>query len=918
MSELRPRAPHPDALPRPRPTPLVRLALRLLPQRFRAEYGAEMLELAAERELRAAAGGRKARLAWRARTCFDLIRTALAERLASSFTPTTPPTRSPRPRPRGERSMSTFWHDFRLALRGAWRRPSFSLLVAGTLALGIGTSTAIFTVVHGVLLQPLPFDEPEDLVRVHGRFDPESGFDFPEFPLSVPEYLDYRAAAKAVESVALYRLAGLSLTGLEGGPERVRGAYVTPELQRVLRVEPVLGRGFLPEDGAPEGSDVLWISHRAWQDRFGGGEVLGHRLTVDGRPRTVVGVMPDAFRFPQPDTQLWLPLRIDPANPGSRQSHGFRSIARLEDGVALAAADAEMRQIMAAWQAEYPDIHTGHYLFLRALHEDTVGAARTPLLTLLLASGLVLLIVCANVASIVLAKGEDRGREIGVRAALGASRPRLVQMLLLEGLTLAATGGLLGLGVARLLVRALLALEAGSLPRSTEVTMSPAVLVFALAATAATAILFTLLPAFQATSAPQRKLAEATLRGTASSRRVLFRQGLVAAEVALSFLLVLGAGLLIRSLNELLRVDPGFQTQGILVAGVVPTPTQYPDSEQAMAFWRELLEKVRALPGVERAAVSSYVPMMQGSGVWDFDLEGHQARSDLAFNAVFAAPGEGYFEVLGVPLRSGRVFDGGDRLDAEPVAVVNEEFVRRFLPGVDPLGERIRVATSQDSPLSWARIVGVVGDGRGESLDKEPMPVYYFAHEQTPSTIGGPSRGLAVVMRTTIDPAALVAPLRATLREIDPELPLISPQPMTEVLAESTARQRFTTVVLAVFAAVALLLGASGIYGVLAFAVAQRRREIGIRTALGARPVELLRLVARQGLLPVWIGLLVGGGASFALARLLSGLLYGIEPTDPTTYALVALGVIVVALLACWSPAVRALRLDPTRALRAE
>jgi predicted permease len=903
--------------PEPRLPAATRLAIALLPRRFRQEYGDEIAAAVVESRQESAARGRRWRVLATLRTAANLLRTAIAERWSSSYT--APPPNAPRDtRGRGDHAMPSLRHDLRHALRGALRRPGYSLLVAGTLALGIGTSTAIFTVVHGVLLQPLPFREAERLLRVYGRFDPESGFDFPQFSLSAPEYLDYRAGARTMSAVGAYRNAGLSVSELEGGPEFVRGAYLSPEVLPLLGVDPVLGRAFTPEEGRPGGADVILVSSRYWQERFGGAPPLGHTLRVDGLERTVVGVLPETFRFPRPDAQLWLPLVIDEAAPGHRASHGFEAVARLRPDATLATAEAEMRQLMDGWRREFPDMHTGHYLFLRPLHQDTVGAARTPLLTLLLASGLVLLIVCANVASMVLARGEERGREIAVRASLGAARSRLVTLLLTEGLALAAVGGLLGVLFARFLVRGLLALEGGSLPRAGEVAMHPAVLAFALCATLGTAILFTLPPALHATGALHGKLAENSLRGTDSRRRVVFRQGLVAAEVALCFLLVLGAALLVRSLGELLRVDPGYATRGVLVANVTLPRSDYPESQQVTAFARELLERVRALPGVEHAGVSSWVPLRGGSGVTDFELEGRQSRVDsvMAYNAVWVTASEGYFEALGKKLVAGRLLEPADRFEAEPVAVVDEEFVRRFLPDADPLRQRLRLVS--DNALPWARIVGVVADGRGEALDKEPMPTYYLAYDQTPLTVGGAPRGIGLVVGANGDPATLVPALRDVLGDLAPDLPLIAPETMTALVEKSTARQRFTTVVLALFAAVSLLLGASGVYGVLAFAVAQRRREIGVRAALGARPAQVLGLVVRQGLAPVWIGLLVGAAGSLALGRALAGLLYGVTPTDPTTWAGVAAGTIAVAVCACCAPAVRALRVDPTRALRAD
>ncbi|HVS63934.1 MAG TPA: ABC transporter permease [Thermoanaerobaculia bacterium] len=898
-----------------RPLPLAaRLALATLPARFRREFGPGIEELGRRRL--ATARGRARRAAITLGLIADLLRTAAAERLSSSYR-AAPLTPSPRRHDRRGSPMTDLLRDLRYALRSALRRPGWSALVVLTLAVGIGASTAIFTVVDGVLLEPLPYDEPDELLRVYGRFDPESGFDFPTFDLSGPELVDYRRDARTVEDVAAFRIGGVTVTAPGVDPERIQAGVVTSNLLRLLRVEPILGRGFSEEEGRPGGASVALVSHGLWLERYSGEDVLGRTIEISGRDHAIVGVLPRHLDFPDPKVRLWLPLQIDEANPGSRQGHGLSAVARIAPGSDLEAVRSELEVMMASWKQRFPEIHTGHYLIVVPLLEDLVGAARPALSILLACSVLVLLIVCANVASLMLARSEDRGRDVALRAALGAGRSRLLRHLVLDGLVLAICGGALGVLLSQIVVAALLRAHAGSIPRAHQIGADASVLLFAVAATVATALLFSLAPAFQLGAAPQRRLIESTRGGTESVRRVLLRRVLVAAETALCFVLVLGAGLLVRSFRELMAVDPGFRTEGLLLANVSLASAEYPEAEQVTAFARRLAERADALPAADSASVSGYTPLYSSFGVWDFELEGKSERvdSDWAYNARFAAVDHGYLETLGVPLLGGRSFTAADRAGAEPVAMVNAEFVRRFLPRDEPLEKRIRVATPDDAN-PWARIVGVVGDERSQGLDEEAPPVYYFVFDQTSQTLRQPLRYLTVAIRTGRDPSALVGPLRAGLAELDPRLPLIQPQTMSETIANSTGRQRFTTVLLELFAVVALALGASGIHGVLACSVARRTRELGIRSTLGALPRELLELVLAQGLAPVLVGLAAGAVASIYLSRYVSSLLFGVTATDPWTWAAVVGLLLLVALLACVAPARRAMRLDPVEALR--
>ncbi len=867
----------------------------------------------------ARAGGLLCSITFTVRSSLDLIRTALAERRRSSFLRSDGPSPSPRS---GDGRMRTFLYDFRSALGAAFKRPLFTALVVGTLGVGIGANTAIFTVVYGVVLRPLPFEEPEGLVRVLGVFEPESGFDFARFPLSLPEYIDYRAQSREMGDVALYSTRGASVTGDGEVAERVIAGAVTPNLFELLGETPLMGRLFAESEGLPDADGVVLLRRGYWHARYAGDpQILGREITIDGRNHTVVGVLPDTFAFPDSRVQLWIPLRVDPENPGNRQSHFVNSVGRLADGATMASATAEIESLMAAWAEEFPEIHVGHYLYLRPLQEDTVRNARPALLVLLGASGFVLLIVCANVASIMLARGEGRGREMAIRRAVGAGRIRLAQLVLGESLLLSGLGCALGISLAWSGVRLLTSTQAGAIPRVDEVGIDLTVLGFAAVTTMLTAVLFSLVPAWQASSAaPRQHLLEGDRRASASSSRLLARRALVTVEVALSFALVLGAGLMIRSFGEITRIDPGFDPEGLLVAGVSLPASNYPEAGDVTAFTRELERRAAQLPGVEGAALSAAVPMYYTAGSWDFEIEGKEYRVDneLAYNGNFAPIAPGFLDLIGTRVRAGRAFTAADTAEAMHVTLVNEELVARFFAGEDPVGERIRVRSSAEDPLPWMTIVGVVENIRAGSLGQAPSPTYYSPLVQAPATADFVPRFTAVVLKTEGDPAALVPSLRTLVGELDSTLPLIAAEPMQQTVADTVADDRFTTQLLTVFAAVALFLGASGIYGVLAYSIAQRTREIGIRKALGAQPRQVVQMVVRQGMLPVLGGLVLGTVLSFAVGRALSGLLHEVSPLDPWTYAGVLLTLAGVAVMACWAPARKAARLDPQVALRSD
>ena len=889
-----------------------RLLLWLYPARFRREFGADMESLFAARLAEARSAGSH----WRfiVRTAANITSTALVERWAESRRGVRKPTFS-----RRSHQMNGFVQDFRHALRSLRRQPGFSLFVIATLAVGIGANTAVFSVVNGVLLRPLPFAESDRLVAVWGRFDPESGFDFPQFSLSAPEFLDYRTATKAMEDVAAFSQSSVTLGGAGADPERVPASGVTANLFTLLRVQPTLGRTFTEAEARPGGPSVILLSHGLWHSRFGADPaILGRSITTNGAPATIIGVMPDDFTYPRPAIRVWGPLRIDPANPGGRQSHSIRAVARLAPGVTIESAHAELQAMMQDWKTRFPGIHTGHYLFLRPMIEDVAGTIRPALLVLLAATGFVLLIVCANVASVVLARGESRGREMAIRGALGAERWKLVRLSLIESGVLATIGAAIGLAIAQAGVRALVSLDPTSVPRSHELGIDWRVVVVAAVAAALCAAVFGLLPAVRAARNDVQlvlRAASSTLSGPGAP---WFRRGLVIAEVALAVVLVLGAGLMLRSFARLLEVAPGFRPDGLVSATVSLPAATYRDADRIEQFYAGLVQRVRSGAGVTAASAGSIVPLWSDHSQYDFDIEGRAAPGpgQPALSAAFAIARPGYFETVGIELRRGRFFVDRDDARAQAVAVINEALADKFFAGQDPISRRVRVAGPAPNNNEWMTIVGVAASVRSAELSAAAPPMYFTVQSQTPRTTQFPARTLSVFARTQGDPAPVMTAIRTAVRELDPALPVFDVQTSQAVIAASVSRPRFTTTLLSIFAIIGIVLGASGIYGVLAYSVARRTREIGIRRALGASLSRVGWQVMMDGLKPVAVGTALGLAASFWMSRFWTSELFEVSPTDPVTYAAAGAGALVVALLAVLVPVRRALRIDPSGALR--
>jgi putative ABC transport system permease protein len=908
---------------------IFRLLLFAYPRQFRRAYAADMERLFFERLADASARGGAAGF-WM-RTAVNVLLTAAGERISAITVFRLKPEATNDDlvasafRRKGDthRSefMPSFLQDVRYALRLLRRQPAFALFVILTLAVGIGANTAVFSIINRVLLRPLPYADSQELVRVWGRFDPESGFDFAQFPLSNPEFLDYKAHTRSLQDVAAFSATSLTVGGPEGEPERVPSVAVTGNLFDLLRVKPAMGRSFTADELTPGGANGIILSHGFWQARYGGDPaILGRTVLVNGTAMPVVGVMPDGFGFPRDTTRIWVPMRIDPANPGGRSSHGTLAIGRLAPGVPLETARAEIATLMQDWKARFPQVHTGHYLFLRPMLEDVAGSIRPALMLLLGATSFVLLIVCANVASVVLARGEARTREMAIRGALGGGRARLVRLSLVESAVLAGIGGALGVALAIGGVRALVSIDPTSIPRSAELGVDYRMLLFAVAVSTLCAFLVGVLPAFRAASADlQQTLRDASLSISGGVGHQLFRRGLVTAEVALTVILVLGAGLMLRSFERLLQVEPGFKPEGLISAALALPQRAYPEAAQVDTFYASLIARLESSPAIRSASAGSTVPLWNDAGVWDFEVEGRPAPTagQPAWNAKAVIVRPGYFETLGVPVVRGRSFTLQDDARGQPVVIVNEALAAKFFPGEDPIGKRLRIAGSQTKE-SWMTVVGLSASVHTDALADPPPPSYHFLQSQLPRTNGNTARALSIFMRTDGSPEAAMQSLRTAVRELDPSLALYDVQTLASVLDQSVARPRFTTWLLGLFAGIGLLLGASGIYGVLAYTVARRTREIGIRRALGAPSRGLVAQVMGSGLVPVTVGIVLGLVASYWTTRYWSTQLFGISPGDPWVYLTVTAGVLVVAVGAMLVPVLRALRVSPLTALRTE
>ncbi len=801
--------------------------------------------------------------------------------------------------------MHSLLQDLRYAIRSLRRSPGFALAAIATLAIGIGANTAIFSVVHGVLLNPLPFPGPERLVMVWGHHTTIG-----RETASLPDFLDWRARSRSFESMAA--LATTRYNFAAGGePESIRGVRATASLFPVLGVSPALGRAFVPEDERGGTGRVVLLSQAFWQRRFGGDrEALGRTIHLSGVPHLVVGIAPGTLRLQQ-EVDVWTPLVTDTTL--GRRSDFLAVVGRLRGGVDLPDAQRELTAIARGLEREYPETNTGWGVELVALQEQMVGPIRPALLTFMGAVALVLLIACANVANLMLARVAARGREVTIRAALGASRRRLARQILTESVVLALLGCGVGLILAQWGVQALRTLEPGTIPRMHEIDLNLTALAFALGLSIATGLLFGLVPAIRALGRDLQAGLKEGSRGVSGGTGLRSTRGvLVLAEVALAFMLLIGATLLLRSFDRLQRVDPGFTGEGVFSATVGLPRAKYPEPAALVAFSDQLLARVRALPGVRAAALASDPPIGGSLPYWSLSIAGvDQPAPGVVQDAAVFMTSPDYFETVGVPIVEGAVYGSTDRLEGARVAVVSQTLARRYWPGRSAVGGRITLGDPADS-AGWMTVVGVVGDVRSEELGAPAYPQLYLPMSQAPV------RSLVIVARAAGDPLDLAPAVRQALAELDPELPLSDIATLDQRIAGTLARPRINATLLTGFALTALLLAAIGIYGVIAYGVVQRTRELGIRMALGAGADNVLRLVIRQGMVPVIAGVILGLAGALAGTRLLRGLLFGVGATDPIAFLTVTVFLLGTALAASWVPARRAARSDPMLALRNE
>lgn len=810
--------------------------------------------------------------------------------------------------------MDAFLRDIGYSLRRLRKSPAFTAIVVVTLALGIGANTAIFSVVNTVLLRALPYRNPSALVSIEHFYPSLNSM---EAPVSARGFRDYRDKTSSFESVAVETQFGANLTGT-GDPERVPGVRVSGDWFRTLGASALHGRVLTRDDDEPGHEHVVVLSHGMWTRLFAASaSAVGKSIELNGETYQIVGVMPPEFRsFFARTADLFVPLALKPAAfNGGYTNEYLNSVARLKPGVTLAQAQAEMATFAENLKKENPNNFAPTWtLKIRSLDDLSSGRIRPVLLVLLGAVGFVLLIACANVANLLLARAAVRMKEIAIRSALGADRASLIRQLMTESVLLALAGGVLGLLLAQWSVKSLVALNP-SLPRASEIGVDANVMAFTLLVSVITGLLFGLAPALQASRTNlQETLKDGTRSGAADLAGRSMRRGLVVAEVALSLTLLVGAGLLIKSVLKLQGVDPGFDPKNVLVFNVALPMVKYPTDTSQALFVAQVMPRLNALPSVRSAGSTSVIPF---GGGW--------STASLSIEGLNVPPGQNgpwgdlrvitprFFETMRIPLRRGRAFTDQDRIGAPSVAIIDEQFVKKYFTNVDPIGKRITFGAAPGSKdTTWITIVGVVGHAAHEGLDAEPRIQYYFPFAQAAG------RAMTVAIRTNGNPTAILPAAREAIHSVDRNLPLANVRTMSELVDSSVGQRKLSMMLLGVFSAIALLLATIGIYGVMSYSVAQRTRELGIRMALGAARVRVLGLVVGQGMVLVGVGVAIGLVAAFALTRFLASQLFGVGATDPSTFALVSTLLVGVALLASLLPAMRATRVDPVVALRDE
>ena len=816
-------------------------------------------------------------------------------------------------------TAETWRRDVHHAFRLLRRSPGFTAAAVVTLGLGIGVNTALFSVIKAVILRPLPYADPARIVAVWEMNDPEN---FTH--LSMREILSYGAESASLEQLAGYTETNANLTG-GTEPERIRAAAVTGNIFATLGVGPLLGRGFAPRDNDPGAPLVVMLGHDVWQRRFSGADVIGQTIRVNGRPRTVIGIMPPSFRLPLDyraarPTEVWYPLTIDRANLEHWGSRSYFAVGRLKREATAAQATAQFKLITERWVAAgyvKPSPDGGLTRSAVPVQDLIVGEVQRPLVVLLTAVAVVLLIACANVLNLLLARADRRRHEIAIRGALGATRAHLVTQLLTENMLLSIAGGILGLGLARAAMQVVMVLRPAGLPRVEEATLDATVLSLAIGLAFITGLLVGLLPAVQlARQQPGMEL-YAGGRGTSMGKlRIAMRRGLVVVQLGLSVVLVIGAGLLVRSLIELNRVNLGFDPSHVLTAQLQLPATDYPEPKDVVAFYRRLTDRLESAPGVRAAGAVRVVPIARHIGDWSIAVEGRP----LAFahenpNGDFQSVTPGYFAAMRLPLLRGRLLTDADDQDAPLVVMVNDTMANRYWPGQDAIGKRFQMG-GEGTTLPHMTIVGILRTSRHNAITEAPRAEMFLPHAQLPRSLGGAIRAMAIVIRTEGDPLNGAEVLRQTVREMDRNLPVGDVQSMERILATALARPRFATFLLGLFAVLAMTLAVIGTYATISLLVSERTREIGIRMALGAGRPTIAKWVFREGLILAAAGISAGSAAALLSTRVLGSLLYEVKPLDPLTFTIVPAMLGVVATIASLAPALRAASLDPVKTLR--
>lgn len=808
--------------------------------------------------------------------------------------------------------MQNLLTDIKYGFRMLWKYKIVSVIAIITLALGIGANSAIFSIVNTVLLKPLPYEKSEDLV-----FISEKSAQIDNMSVAYPNFLDWRAQNKVFERIGVFRNQSYSLINSSGEAEQVAGVMASLDLFLALKVNPLIGRNFLVEEDKPGANPVVLLSYGFWQQNFAAREsVLGEKLTLNGQNYTIIGIMPKSFQFPTNKTQLWVPVGLNENDPNwIRENHpGLYAIARLKSGVNLLQAQAEMSIIAAQLEKQYPKSNPDNKVAIKSAYERIVGQIRTPLFLLLASVGAVLLIACANVANLLLAKSVTRNKEIAIRSVLGANRMRIIRQLLTESLILALVGGTLGLLLATWGVSAIISFPGlDSVPRMIDVKVDGQVLIFTLILSCATGVIFGLVPALQSTKLDlNESLKESNRATTGSCGQNKLRSILIVAEITFTLILLISSGLFIKSFVKLQQVDAGFKSDNILIATLSLPKTKYPEPEQKVAFYQELLTRLATIPGVESVASSNRLPLQNAGNQTSFFLEDFPQDIKILPSTEYTVVPPSYFKTLSIKLLSGRVFTEQDRKDSLPVVIIDEKFAKKYWPNQNPIGKKIK-GGDKDSDDPWMEVVGVVASIRYDELSEgDNLVQMYRPYYQSPSS------RINLAIKVTGDTLSYTGILRKEVLSLDKELPIYDVKTFSQLVENSIAPEKLLLVLLGIFASVALILASVGVYGVISYSVSQRTHEIGIRMALGAQSEQVVMMIVKQGMTLALIGIGIGLLGAFLLTRVMTSLLYEVSTTDPTIFISSAVFLSLVSLTACYLPARKATKVDPLIALRYE